>query len=76
MPADNFLYMNPNKGDTVTLRTDNRLVDRNDHIVNTIPVPLASFWRPILLRYQPVDRARPSRKAALMRPTSAHIALD
>ncbi|KAI2501343.1 hypothetical protein MHU86_13141 [Fragilaria crotonensis] len=42
----------------IACNTDNRLVRRNEHVVNTKFAPLASTWLPILLRYQPVDRGR------------------
>jgi hypothetical protein len=49
--------------------TDNRLVGRNEHVVNTMSAPLALTWLPILLRYQPVDRGRPFHQTALTRST-------
>jgi hypothetical protein len=50
-----------------TRNTDNRLVGRNEHVVNNMFAPLALTWLPILLRYQPVDRGRPFHQTVLMR---------
>lgn len=55
--------------------TDKRSVRRIEHVVNTMPAPLASIWLPVLLKYQPIDRGRHFCQVALMRPTSVRLAL-
>ncbi len=63
------------QADAACNTTDNRLVGRNKYVINTMSAPPASAWLPILLRYQPVDRRRPFRQAALTSSASAYIAL-
>jgi hypothetical protein len=64
---DTLLGVTPQAG--AACNTDNRLVGRNEHVVNTKFALLAPTWLPILLRYQPVDRGRPFHQAALTSST-------